>query len=248
MVLDGPHAVEAHLLGEKGLFKTVPYDLLFSLPGRIGQLGFEDHGKLHGAQSSLPTAVVVALGLYSQFASFGGARCVWQHFDPITVRLSGRKSEEDGPCQACGSITWSFRSRGEPSPREFRDEVDAFFCGVLGWDALDTEVVGQSCHLLRPDDGQFILLAESGKPMSSPGYDHLGLLMDTREEVDAMLAECQRFAEKDDRLRIKEYEDLTGPTITVHTFYVKYLLPIWFDVQCMEWPTGKGPARRWQYA
>ena len=109
--------------------------------------------------------------------------------------------------------------------KEFRDEVDAFFCGVLGWDSLDTEVVGQSCHLLRPDDGQFILLAESGKPMSSPGYDHLGLLMDTRDEVDAMLAECQRFAEKDDRLQIKEYEDLTGPTITVHAFYVKYLLP-----------------------
>ena len=132
--------------------------------------------------------------------------------------------------------------------KEFRDEVDAFFCGVLGWDSLDTEVVGQSCHLLRPDDGQFILLAESGKPMSSPGYDHLGLLMDTRDEVDTMLAECRRFQEKDDRLLIKEYEDLTGPTITVHAFYVKYLLPIWFDVQSMEWPTGKGPAQRWQYA
>ena len=132
--------------------------------------------------------------------------------------------------------------------KEFRDEVDAFFCGVLGWDALDTEVVGQSCHLLRPDDGQFILLAESGKPMSSPGYDHLGLLMETRDEVDTMLAECQRFQEKDERLRIKEYEDLTGPTITVHAFYVKYLLPIWFDVQSMEWPAGKGPAQRWQYA
>ena len=103
--------------------------------------------------------------------------------------------------------------------KEFRDEVDAFFCGVLGWDSLDTEVVGQSCHLLRPDDGQFILLAE-----------------------------CRRFQEKDDRLLIKEYEDLTGPTITVHAFYVKYLLPIWFDVQSMEWPTGKGPAQRWQYA
>ena len=69
-----------------------------------------------------------------------------------------------------------------------------------------------------------------------------------RAGVDAMLAECQRFQEKDDRLRIKEYEDLTGPTITVHAFYVKYLLPIWFDVQSMEWPTGKGPAQHWQYA
>ena len=64
--------------------------------------------------------------------------------------------------------------------RGFRDDVDAFYCGVLGWESLDTEVVGQSCHLLRPDDGQFILLAEGKEPMSSPGYDHLGLLVETR--------------------------------------------------------------------
>ena len=51
--------------------------------------------------------------------------------------------------------------------KEFRAEVDAFYCDVLGWDALDTEVIGQSCHLLLPDDGQFLLLAEGDEPMSS---------------------------------------------------------------------------------
>lgn len=138
-------------------------------------------------------------------------------------------------------------SRGSLT-REFRDEVDTFFCGVLGWESLDTDVVGQSCHLLRPDDGQFILLAEGDDPISSPGYDHLGLLMETRAEVDSILADCQRFREKDDRLRIKEYEDLAVPTLNMHAFYVKFLLPIWFDVQCMEWPAGMEPTRSWQYA
>jgi hypothetical protein len=131
---------------------------------------------------------------------------------------------------------------------EVRKEIDAFYCDVLGWDALDTDVVGQSCHLLRPDDGQFILLAEGREPLSSPGYDHLGLLMDSRGEVDAVLTRCRVFQEHDPRLRLKEYEDLVGPTVTVHAFYVKYLLPIWFDVQCMEWPDGRAPERRWQYA
>jgi hypothetical protein len=129
----------------------------------------------------------------------------------------------------------------------FRDEVDSFFCDVLGWRSLDTEVVGQLCHLLLPDDGQFILLAEGKDPISSPGYDHLGLLMGTREEVDAVLEECQRFAEKDDRLRLKVYDDLVSPTVTTHAFYVKYLLPIWFDVQCIERTSGPAPERRWQY-
>ncbi len=131
---------------------------------------------------------------------------------------------------------------------EVRKEIDTFYCDVFGWDALDTEVVGQSCHLLRPDDGQFILLAEAREPMSSPGYDHLGLLMDSRGEVDAVLTRCREFREHDPRLRLKEYEDLVGPSVTVHAFYVKYLLPIWFDVQCMEWPDGRAPGRRWQYA
>jgi hypothetical protein len=70
--------------------------------------------------------------------------------------------------------------------------------------------------------------------MSSPGYDHLGLLQDTRQEVDDILAACERYAEKDDRVSIERYEDLVYPGLTVHAFYVKYLLPIYFDVQSME--------------
>ena len=119
---------------------------------------------------------------------------------------------------------------------EAREEIDAFYGSIFGWTALDTEVVGQSCHLLMPDPDQFILLAESDKPMSSPGYDHLGLLQDSRQEVDDLLSACERYAEKDDRVTIKRYEDLVYPGLTVHAFYVKYLLPIYFDVQCMERP------------
>ena len=44
----------------------------------------------------------------------------------------------------------------------------------------------------------------------------------------------KRYRDKDDRVQIQEYEDLTYPGLTVHAFYVKYLLPIYFDVQSME--------------
>ena len=118
--------------------------------------------------------------------------------------------------------------------RAFRQEVDAFYGTVFGWTGLDTEVVGQLCHLLMPDPDQFILLAESDSPLSSPGYDHLGLLQDSRGEVDRLLEECERYAEKDDRVRIIRYEDLVYPGLTENAFYVKYLLPVYFDVQSME--------------
>ena len=116
----------------------------------------------------------------------------------------------------------------------FRDDVDAFYGSVFGWKSSETELLGQRPHLLLPDPDQFILLAESDRPMSSPGYDHLGLLQDTRAEVDELLAACKAYREKDDRVQIREYEDLVYPQLTVHAFYVKFLLPIYFDVQCME--------------
>ena len=116
-----------------------------------------------------------------------------------------------------------------------RKEIDDFYGEVFGWTGVDTEVVGQLCHvLLTGDGGDFLLLAESERPISSPGYDHLGLLQATRAEVDELLERCKRRQQSDDRVRIKEYEDLVTGDLVVHAFYVKHLLPIWFDVQCME--------------
>ena len=118
--------------------------------------------------------------------------------------------------------------------QELRDELAAFYGGVLGWETMDVEIVGGLQFLMRPDPDQFILVAESKKPIQSPGYDHLGWLCETREEVDQILAECQRWQEKDDRLQLKLYDDLHTGNVIVHAFYVKYLLPIWFDVQVIE--------------
>ena len=119
---------------------------------------------------------------------------------------------------------------------DYKADIDAFYTSVFGWRTMDTEVVGQLCHLLLLEDDQFLLLAESKNPMSSPGYDHLGLLQESRADVDALLDACHRYQEKDDRVQIKEYKDLVYPDLTVHAFYVKYLLPIYFDVQSMERP------------
>jgi hypothetical protein len=70
--------------------------------------------------------------------------------------------------------------------------------------------------------------------MQSPGSDHLGLLLDSRQEVEDALEACERFAEKDDRVSVQRREDLAYPGLTVRTFYVKYLLPISFDVHSQE--------------
>ena len=124
--------------------------------------------------------------------------------------------------------------RGMLTP-DFRAEVDAFYGDVFGWQGIDTEVVGQMCHIMLLDGAeQFILLAEGSKPLSSPGYDHLGLLFGTRAEVDEKLEQVKLHQEKDDRVKIQEYDDLVNGDFVTHSFYVKHLLPIYFDVQCFE--------------
>jgi hypothetical protein len=130
---------------------------------------------------------------------------------------------------------------------DMRADIDGFYGDVLNWRSGPYELFGQKGHLLVPDEGQFILLMEVDEPIHSPGFDHLGLLMDTRQEVDDLLDACRRVQEKDDRLRVKEFDDIVTPGVTQHAFYVRYLLPIWFDVCALEYPPGAAPTRRWRF-
>jgi hypothetical protein len=130
-----------------------------------------------------------------------------------------------------------------------RAEIKSFYADLFGWDALDVPILKQTGLLLRsdPETSQFILVTEQRAHMTSPGFDHLGLLCDTRAEVDALLARAKAWRERDGRVEIKEYDDLVTGPVTTHAFYVRYLLPIWFDVQVLEYAAGAEPSRRWSY-
>jgi hypothetical protein len=130
-----------------------------------------------------------------------------------------------------------------------RVEIKAFYADLFEWDALDVPILKQTGLLLRtdPETSQFILVTEQRAHLSSPGFDHLGLLCDTRAEVDALLARAKHWQRRDARVEIKEYEDLVTGPVTTHAFYVRYLLPIWLDVQVLEYADGAAPKRRWSY-
>ena len=131
-----------------------------------------------------------------------------------------------------------------------RRDLGAFYGEMFNWRGIDVELFEQTNFLLTGDDASqsFVLVAEAKKHMSSPGYDHLGILCDTRDDVDELLEVAKRWRDKDDRVKIIEFEkDLVQGRVTVHAFYVKYLLPILFDVQCIEYEPGSEPKQRWQY-
>ncbi len=128
-----------------------------------------------------------------------------------------------------------------------RSAIDSFYGDVLGWRCTPYELFGQLGHLLLPDDGQFLLLMESDDPISSPGLDHLGLLLDSRAEVDDLHDRCVAFAEKDERLELLDFDDLVNPRVTQRLFYVRYLLPLWFDVHALDYAPGSEPSHGWSY-
>jgi hypothetical protein len=136
---------------------------------------------------------------------------------------------------------------GDLEPR--RKEIAEFYGDLFGWDSLDVPILGQLGLLLRtdPETSQFILVTEQDRHMISPGYDHLGLLYETRAEVDALLARAKQWQARDPRVQIKEYEDLVVGPVTTHAFYVKHLLPIWFDVQVQEYAEGAAPEKAWHF-
>jgi len=130
-----------------------------------------------------------------------------------------------------------------------REAIIAFYGEVFGFDAIDVPLFDTSGLLLRTDaeTSQFLLLMEQEKYLHSPGFDHLGFLYETRAEVDEKLASCKQWQKKDDRVRIKEYDDLIISPTTTHSFYVQYLLPIWFDIQVIEYDQGAAPQKSWIY-
>jgi hypothetical protein len=133
---------------------------------------------------------------------------------------------------------------------EMKEKIGGFYKDLFGWDSIEVEVAGQKALLLMLDSevSQFILCTESPDPMQSPGYDHLGLLFETRAEVDEMQEKVKALQATNPDILIKEYDDLVISPTTVHAFYVKHLLPIWFDVQCIEYEEGTAPATQWRYS
>jgi hypothetical protein len=130
-----------------------------------------------------------------------------------------------------------------------RADLKQFYGEIFGFDAIDVPILGQLGLLLRTDaeTSQFLLVTEAREPMQSPGFDHLGFLVESRARVDALLARCRAWRERDARVALKEYEDLVQGGVTVRAFYVKFLLPIWFDVQSLEYAPGAAPRQGWRW-
>ena len=66
--------------------------------------------------------------------------------------------------------------------------------------------------------------------------------------VNVDLDTVAQSREQDPRVELKLYDDLVTGPVTTRAFYVRFLLPIWFDIQCQEFEAGTEPERSWNFA
>jgi hypothetical protein len=124
-----------------------------------------------------------------------------------------------------------------------RARVLRFYGEVFGWTEMPTLTrEGELLVLRAHSNEQFVFLQASSAPARCGEMDHFGLSVRSKAEFDALLARARRAAAADAEV------ELDGPqtedhhrVLSLHSFYVRYALPLRVEVQCFEWAQGLGP-------
>ncbi|HET8706296.1 MAG TPA: VOC family protein [Pseudomonadales bacterium] len=132
-----------------------------------------------------------------------------------------------------------------------KDNINAFYADVFGFEGIEVPMVKLDCpkYLLRfdKDASQFLFLTEEKDALVSKSFDHIGLVVDSRSIVDEALQKCKRWQAKDPRVEIMDVQDMDAGMLNNHSFYVRYILPLWIELQALEYKPEFEPAKKWRY-
>ena len=123
-----------------------------------------------------------------------------------------------------------------------RGDLLRFYEEVFGWTEMPTLTEDRVRLVLRCySNEQFVYLIANPEPMACPSADHFGMSVGTPRELDEMLERARKYREQDSRVEIvdKQVEDFQ--VLKLHSFYLRYRLPMMIEVQCFEWAEGLGP-------
>ena len=151
-------------------------------------------------------------------------------------------------------------------------DLKAFYDDIFGWDVAEVRVGDDPSspihHLylqLEPSGQQYLYIGEGSHPMDPAGIDHLGIIVESQQEVEDLFAKCKDFKQRDSRVDLNEDQPLTPfdpggdpsftlkwdngwvPPYLVSGFNVSYLLPVGWDVQFETYKPGVEPPKVWQF-
>jgi hypothetical protein len=123
-------------------------------------------------------------------------------------------------------------------PRDYfaaakRAELLAFYDEVFGWvenEAMSIE--GERIFLRAPTNRQYLTIRASDAPMRTSGYEHLGVMVESLEHLEQLHGRSRECAEREPRVELNDVRILYGGRL--HTFRVRYLLPLTLEVQYIE--------------
>lgn len=94
-----------------------------------------------------------------------------------------------------------------------------------------------------PNGDPFLVLREAHEALQ-PGFeDHIGVMVEP-SELDRVFDQCQQLAAIDDRVEVGWTVDdlplaVDVGTVVLRGFFVRYLLPLWLDIQTRDIRSGK---------
>jgi hypothetical protein len=132
-------------------------------------------------------------------------------------------------------------------PAEALDEAGRaallrFYGEVFGWTEMPTMTRDRELLVLRTwSHEEFVYLLAAREPMRCGAVEHVGLSVASEAELAALHERAAKCAERDAEVELtpRTCEDYT--VVKLHAFYVRYRLPVSFEVQCFEWAQGFGP-------
>jgi hypothetical protein len=121
-----------------------------------------------------------------------------------------------------------------------RDAICAFYGDVFGFEEYGELTTDRKQLVLRAHHHeQFVFLIADDPPMTAPRMDHWGLSVSTQEDFDEVAGRAAAWAKREPDavdLVAPKFEQY-GEFLRLHSFYVKYRLPIMVETQYFEWLT-----------
>jgi hypothetical protein len=122
---------------------------------------------------------------------------------------------------------------------EHRGQIAGFWSEVFGFDEIPMMTIDRRRLVLSClEIEQFIFLIAGEEAMQCPRLDHFGFSVGALEELVAVRDRAAAYKERDNRVDLIDLHADDYGSVTLHSIYVRYLLPMMCELQWFEF---KGP-------
>lgn len=120
-----------------------------------------------------------------------------------------------------------------------RLDIADFYSEVFGWNEIEQMTIDQKRMILnayRMD--QFVFIIADEPHMTAPRMDHFGMSVDSLDYLEEIYGKAKAYAAKDERVDLVEMIVDDQEVVKIHSFYVRFLLPMMVEVQWFEFPSN----------